>query len=69
MPFTNLKGENTIYANSGTWIDNTQGYPTMTCVVITTPNADSAVESVNVCQYSANKTLTQWEDARAITIR
>jgi UDP-2,3-diacylglucosamine pyrophosphatase LpxH len=69
MPFTNLKGENTIYANSGTWIDNGQGHPTMTCVVITPPNADSAVESVNVYQYSANKTLTQWEDARVITIR
>jgi UDP-2,3-diacylglucosamine pyrophosphatase LpxH len=69
LPFTNFKGENTIYANSGTWIDNGQGYPTMTFVVITLPNADSAIESVNVYKYSADKSITQWEDAQVITAR
>jgi len=64
--FTNLAGDNVIYANSGTWIDNAQGYPTMTFAVITLPNADSAIESVNVYKYSANKTIIQWEDAQVI---
>jgi UDP-2,3-diacylglucosamine pyrophosphatase LpxH len=65
--FTNPEGDNVIYANSGTWIDNAQGYPEMTFVVITLPNADSAIESVNVYKYSADKTITQWEAAQAIT--
>jgi UDP-2,3-diacylglucosamine pyrophosphatase LpxH len=65
--FTNLEGKNAVYANSGTWIDNAQGYPTMTFVVITLPNSDSGIESVNVYKYSADKTITQWENALAIT--
>jgi len=65
--FTNLEGKNAIYANSGTWIDDAQGYPTMTFAVITLPNAGSGIESVNVYKYSANKTITQWEDAQVIT--
>jgi UDP-2,3-diacylglucosamine pyrophosphatase LpxH len=69
LPFTNLKGENTIYANSGTWIDNAQGYPTMTFVVITAPNIDSTIESVNTYKYSANKSITQWDAARVITLK
>ena len=67
--FTNLEGNNTIYANSGTWIDNASGYPNMTFVVITLPNTDSGIESVNVYKYSANKLITQWEDAQVITTR
>jgi UDP-2,3-diacylglucosamine pyrophosphatase LpxH len=65
--FTNLVGKNAVYANSGTWIDNAQGYPTMTFAVITLPNAGSGIESVNVYKYSADKTITQWEDAQVIT--
>jgi UDP-2,3-diacylglucosamine pyrophosphatase LpxH len=69
LPFTNLAGQNTIYVNDGTWLENALGYPTMTFVVITPPTSDSAVESVNVYKYSANKTINQWEDAQIITLR
>ena len=65
--FTNLEGKNAIYANSGTWIDNAQGYPTMTFAVITLPNTGSGIESVNVYKYLADKTITKWEDAQVIT--
>jgi UDP-2,3-diacylglucosamine pyrophosphatase LpxH len=67
LPFTNLEGKPTIYANSGTWIDKNPGFPTMTFVVITPPKSGSAIESVNVYKYSADKTITQWEDPQAIT--
>ena len=67
LPGTNLDGKKTIYANDGTWIDNGQGYPTMTFVVITPPQSDSAVEIVNLYQYAADSTITQWEQAQAIT--
>jgi|GEM_PF-119588 len=67
LPFSNLEGEKTIYANTGTWIDNAQGHPTMTFVVITPPKSDSTVQLVNLYKYSADKTITQWEQAQAIT--
>lgn len=67
LPFSNLENKKTIYANSGTWIDNAQGYPTMTFVVITPPKSSSAIETVNLYKYSENKTITQWEEAQAIT--
>jgi len=68
-PYTNLEGSKTIYANSGTWIDKMQGHPTRTFIVITLPKADSAIESVNLYQYSGNQTFTRLEDAQVITIR
>ena len=67
LPFENLKNKKTIYANSGTWIDNNQGFPTMTFVVITPSKPGSAPEFVNVYKYSADNTITQWVDAQAIT--
>jgi UDP-2,3-diacylglucosamine pyrophosphatase LpxH len=67
--YTNLVGQKTIYANTGTWIDNAQDYPTMTIVVITLPGKDSDVESVSLYQYSADKTITQLADTQVITIR
>jgi UDP-2,3-diacylglucosamine pyrophosphatase LpxH len=69
LPMSNLQDEKTIYANSGTWIDNAQGYPTMTFVVVTPPKAGTDTEFVNLYKYSADKTITQWEDAQAITNR
>ncbi len=68
-PCTNLEGSKTIYANSGTWIDKSQGHPTMTFIVITPPMADSAIESVNLYQYSGNQTITRLENAQVVTIR
>ena len=68
-PCTNLEGQTTIYANSGTWIDHMQGHPTMTFIVITPPKADSAIESVNLYQYSASQAITRLEGAQVITIR
>ena len=67
LPGTNLEEQKTIYANSGTWIDNAQGYPTMTFVVITPPQSGSAVEIVNLYKYSLDDTITQWGNAQAIT--
>lgn len=67
--YTNLAGQNTIYANSGTWIDKGQGHPTMTYIVITLPGVNSAVESVSLYQYSENNAATQLGDTQAITIR
>ena len=67
LPDTNLKKQKTIYANSGTWIDNASGYPTMTFVVITPPQSGCAVEIVNLYKYSLDNSITQWGDAQAIT--
>lgn len=64
---TNLNNQKTIYANTGTWIDGVRGNPVMTFVVITTPKSGSPVETVNLYQYSADKTITQWCEAQAIT--
>ncbi|MGV8906837.1 MAG: metallophosphoesterase [Acetobacterium sp.] len=67
LPRINRAGEKTIYANSGTWIDRNPGYPTMTFVVITPAKTDSAIDTVNLYQYSNEKTITQWCDGQAIT--
>jgi len=66
LPRTNPAGEKTIYANSGTWIDRNPGYPTMTFVVITQAKTDSAIDTVNLYQYSNEKTITQWCEGQAI---
>ncbi len=66
LPMKNLENEKTIYVNSGTWIDNAQGFPTMTFAVITSGKSDSALETVNLYQYSEEKTITQWQEAQAI---
>lgn len=68
IAMTNLDNQKTIYANSGTWIDNAQGYPTRTFVVITPPKAGSAIETVNLYQYSSDQSITQWTDGQAIRI-
>jgi len=67
IPGTNLEGKKTIYANSGTWIDNAVGYPTMTFVVITPQQADSAVGFVNLYKCSLDNTITQWTEGQALT--
>jgi len=67
LPETNLKEQKTIYANAGTWIDDAQGYPTMTFVVITPPQSGSAIEIVNLYKYSLDNTFTQWGKGQAIT--
>lgn len=66
IPMTNLENKKTIYANSGTWIDNAQGYPTRSFIVITPSKADSAIETVNLYQYSPDQTITQWIEGQAI---
>lgn len=68
IPFTNLKNKKTIYANSGTWLDHGQGFPTMTFVVITPAKPGSAPQLVNLYQYSVDKSVTQWFNAEAITL-
>ncbi|MDD3024859.1 MAG: hypothetical protein PHE26_13275, partial [Syntrophomonadaceae bacterium] len=59
----NLKGEDVIYANSGTWIDTNLGYPTRTYVVIT-PNVGSSKYEVGLYQYNADGTSTLIRDAK-----
>ncbi len=67
-PNSNLKLQKTIYANTGTWIDNANGSPTMTFVMIVPQKtADSAVEYVNLYQYSSNGGITKIADPQAIT--
>ncbi|WP_414733525.1 metallophosphoesterase [Acetobacterium carbinolicum] len=68
IPMTNRNHQKNIYANSGTWIDNAQGYPTRTFVVITPPKGGSAIETVNLYQYSPDQTISQWTEAQAIRI-
>jgi hypothetical protein len=44
-------------------------YFDMTYIVITLPEVNSAVESVSLYQFYADKTLTQLGDSQVITIR
>lgn len=67
LPFENLKGQKTVYANSGTWIDHSLNYPNSTFVVITEGGSDSPLTFVNLYQYTGNGTVTQWGTAQAIT--
>jgi UDP-2,3-diacylglucosamine pyrophosphatase LpxH len=67
LPFENLKGQKTIYANSGTWIDHSLNYPNSTFVVVTEGGTDSPLTFVNLYQYTGNGTVTQWGTPQAIT--
>ncbi len=67
ITFENLKGQKTIYANAGTWIDRNPGHPTMTMAVVTPASEGSAIETVNIYKWSADNTIIQWQDAQAIT--
>lgn len=61
IPSVNNKGEKTIYANSGTWIDKNK-LPTRTFVVITPQKSnDSAPAYVNLYQYSQNGDITKMD--------
>jgi len=66
LPFVNKNDEKTIYANSGTWIDDAKEYDNMTFVVITPPQSGSAIQLVNLYKYSPDKTVTQCAEAQAI---
>jgi len=66
VPFKNLKGEKTIYANSGTWIDHSLDHPNSTFVVVTEGDGDSPLTFVNLYQYTGNGTATRWGKAQAI---
>ncbi|MBF0543457.1 MAG: metallophosphoesterase [Candidatus Riflebacteria bacterium] len=68
IPSVNLKSQKTVYANSGTWIDDAQGYPTMTYAVIVPPKANtSATEYINLYNYSGIASITKL-DAQVITL-
>lgn len=67
VPFKNLKGEKTIYANSGTWIDHSLDHPNSTFVVVTEGDSDSPLSFVNLYQYTGNGTATRWGKAQAIS--
>ncbi len=66
IPFANLKGEKTIYANSGTWIDHSLDHPNSTYVVVTEGSEDSPLTFVNLYQYTGNGTATRWGKAQAV---
>jgi len=58
IPSENLKGQKTIYANSGTWIDKNTS-PTMTFIVITPQKSSgSTLEFVNLYNYSQTGHIT-----------
>jgi len=54
---TNLKGENVIYANSGTWIEKNYDNPSRTYLIITPATDDSDIK-VSLYQYSEDGTST-----------
>ncbi len=55
----NLRGQKTIYANSGTWIDQNPKFPTMTFVVITPQGNSSLPLSLSLYHYSPDGTITK----------
>ncbi|NTW70404.1 MAG: metallophosphoesterase [Chlorobiaceae bacterium] len=62
IPSRNLKGEKTIYANSGTWIDgkkDNESIPIMTFVVVTPEKSGVATENVNLYRYWTNGGITR----------
>ena len=66
-PYSTHKNKKAIYANSGTWIDNNKGNPTMTFVVlIPRKNSTSIPAFVNLYQYLPNGTIIKLA-AQAIT--
>ena len=55
IPSLNYKGEKTIYANSGTWIDKNPNLTTMNFVVITPQNSNPSSQTyVKVYNYMGN---------------
>ena len=68
-PSVNTKSQKTIYANSGTWIDNNPGTgsTTMNFVVITPPKTNATTEYVNIYTYSKDGTITRLPNPQAIT--
>jgi hypothetical protein len=69
VPFVNLEGKKTVYANSGTWIDHSLGYPGMTFVVIDQPAPGSAITVVNAYQYMGGSSVVRWGEGQAIVNR
>jgi len=61
IPSENLKGQKTIYANSGTWIDVNPKFPTMTFVVITPPGNSSVPLYLSLFYYSPDGTITKMD--------
>ena len=61
IPSENLKGQKTIYANSGTWIDHNPNFPTMTFVVITPQGNSSVPLYLSLFYYSPDGTITKMD--------
>lgn len=61
IPSENLKSQKTIYANSGTWIDNNPNFPTMTFVVITPQGNSSVPMYLSLFYYSPDGTITKMD--------
>lgn len=60
----NYKGQKSIYANSGTWIDNNIAATKMNFVVITPQNADASSQTiVNVYNYEGEVVTKMAEDS------
>jgi len=66
-PSENHKGQKTIYANTGTWIDKNDPLPTMTFVVVAPQKGnDSAPTYVDLYHYSQSGDITKI-DAQVLT--
>lgn len=61
IPSENLKGQKTIYVNSGTWIDDNPKFPTMTFVVITPQGNSSVPLYLSLFYYSPDGTITRMD--------
>lgn len=61
IPSENLKGQKTIYANSGTWIDVNSNLPTMTFVVITPQGNSSVPLYLSLFYYSPTGVITKMD--------
>jgi len=60
----NYKGQKSIYANSGTWIDHNQNMTTMTFVVITPQPSDSSSQTfVKLYNFEGDKVTKMAEDS------
>jgi len=61
IPSENIKGQKTIYANSGTWIDANHNFPTMTFLVITPQGNSSVPLYLSLFYYSPDGTITKMD--------
>lgn len=66
LPFFNSNNKKSIYANTGTWIDDAKEFDTRTFVVISPAKKGSSFQFVNLYKYISSGTIVQCADAQTI---